>query len=56
LIAHITTAARDLKPDHYSVADSQVGDCGSNLPNDSHGFVAQNVSDVHEGTEYLVEM
>jgi hypothetical protein len=26
------------------------------FPNDLHGFVAQNVSDVHEDTEYLVEM
>ena len=43
LIAHIATAARDLKRDHHPVAHRQVGDFGPDLTHDPHGFVAEDV-------------
>ena len=56
LIAHEATSAGDLEGDHDPVAYRQIGDVGPDLAHDAHGFVAEEVARVHEGTKDLVEM
>jgi hypothetical protein len=55
-IAHVATAARDLKGDDYTVTDREIRNATADFTDDAHRFVPENVTGVHEGAEYLVKV
>jgi len=45
-----------LEGNHHSLADGEIDYLCADFADNSHRFVAQNVSGGHEGTEHLIEM
>ena len=56
LVAHVTTAARDLERDDDPVADPKIARLGADLSDNAHGLVAEDVPGFHERPENLVEV
>ena len=56
LITHVATAARNLEGNHHSVADGEIGYLRTDLADDSHRLVAQNVAGIHECAEHLIQV
>src|SRR5699024_8038893 len=55
-IAHVAVPARDLGGHHHPVPGRQVGDRRTDLLDDAHRLMAQDVALVHERTQHLVQV
>src|SRR5689334_7779548 len=55
-VAHVAVATGDVERDHDAVARLYMADPGTDLLNDAHGLVAEDVALVDEGSEHFVEV